>query len=597
MRSAAAFRFLVFTPVTLLDDRTQQILNDERRLLRRVRNLLQSTDAPDDTVAALDDMINHLDGLFLVVVVGEFNAGKSTVVNALLGDTVMEEGPIPTTAKITLLRHGDAPLTQQRSEYVTERRVPVDLLQHLTLVDTPGTNSIVQEHQRITEDFIPRSDLVLFITSYDRPLTDSERRFLRYIREDWGRRIVFVVNKADLADSEEDLHQVLTYVRENGTEILGDAPRVIATDAKTALRARLSGEAVDPTPGFADLQRLFTDTLAGSEQVALKLTAPLETTDRLLDQLDARLEQRDAVLTRDRETLDHLQHQMDQARDGLADGIDPHVRAIAEVFDDVRERGVQFLNDTIRVSRLGLLRDREAFRQQFEQHVVRETTGQIEAVVTDAVDDLMQRTTALQNDLFQTFAQRVEDAHARRFATDRSFAYDRKEIFGAIMEAADRQVRTHDLQQEVRRIVENVYNDANLVLGAGAGAAVAGGLGVVLVVASALDAIGGLGLVTGAAAALYGATVLPRQRRTAIDDFTGRIDTLQEQVQEALRSRLDAETDAALDRVWRTIEPFATFVEEETDTLEAARTEEAALRDRCGTLRDTVQREVGTPSM
>ena len=562
-----------------------------------MRDLLESTDAPDDTVAALDDMIDHLDGLFLVVVVGEFNAGKSTVVNALLGDTVMEEGPIPTTAKITLLCHGDAPLTQQRSEYVTERRVPVDLLQHLTLVDTPGTNSIVQEHQRITEDFIPRSDLVLFITSYDRPLTDSERRFLQYIRKDWGRRIVFVVNKADLADSEADLDQVLTYVRDNGADILGDAPRVIPTDAKTALRARLSGTAVDPTSGFAELEQLFTDTLAGPEQVALKLTAPLETTDRLLDQLDARLEQRDTVLTRDRETLDHLQRQMDDARDDLSGSPDPHVTAIADVFADVRERGVQFLNDTIRITRLGLLRDREAFRQQFEQQVVRETTGQIEAVVTDAVDDLMQRTTSLQNDLFQTFAQRVEDAHARRFATDRSFAYDRREIFGAIMDAADRQVRTHDLQREVRRIVENVYNDANIVLGAGAGASVAGGLGIVLVVASALDAIGGLGLATGAAAAVYGATVLPRQRRTAIDDFTGRIDTLREQVQDALRTRLDAETDAALDRVWQTIEPFATFVETERDALGAARAEEAALHDRCEALRDTVRRDVGTPSV
>jgi small GTP-binding protein len=584
--------------VSLLNNHAQQILDAERDLLRRLLQVLRATDASDDTVEALEDMIEHLEGLFLVVLVGEFNAGKSTVVNALLGDRVMEEGPIPTTAKITLLRHGETPLTQQRTEYLTERRVPSDLLRHLTLVDTPGTNSIVQEHQRITEDFIPRSDLVLFITSYDRPLTESERKFLTYIREDWGRRIVFVVNKADLAGSEGDLQQVLTYVRSNGAEILGTEPTVLPVDAKTALRARLAGEPVDAASGFAELEMLFTDTLTGTAQVALKLTAPLETADRLLERLGERLGERRSVLRRDRETLSRLQAQIDAARTDLADGTRPHLDAIADVFADVRERGVRFLNDTIRVSRIGLLRDREAFRQQFEREVVSETTRQIEGVVTEAVDDILSRTVRLQQDLFQTFASRVEDARRnRQFSTDQSFAYDRKEVFASIMDAADRQIRTHDLQREVRRIVENVYNDANIVVGAGAGAAVAGGLGIVLVIASALDAVGGLGLATGAAAALYGATVLPRQRRKAIDDFTGRIDTLKAQIQDALRERLHTEVDAALDRVWETVEPFADFVAEETDVLDAAVSKRTALRNDCDDLHKTVRRDIGTPSV
>ena len=582
----------------LLNAAAQEILDAERTLLRDLRDLLDRTDAPDDTLASLSDMIDHLEGLFLVVIVGEFNAGKSTVVNALLGDTVMEEGPIPTTAKITLLRYGDTPLTQQRTEFLTERHVPADLLRHLTLVDTPGTNSVVQEHQRITEDFIPRSDLVLFITSYDRPLTDSERTFLRYIREDWGRRIVCVVNKADLADSDADLQQVLAYVRENGTDILGTEPTVVATDAKTSLKAKRAGAPVDDTSGFAELETLFRETLAGAEQIALKLTAPLDAADRLLDRLDDRLDRRRSVLQRDRQTLDHLQEQIDSARSDLADGIDPHADAVAKVFADVRERGVRFLRDTIRVSRLGLLRDREAFRTQFEQHVVSETTRQIEAVITEAVDAMLQRTMTLQRDLFRTFANRVEDTRRRHaFDADAGFAYDRKEIFSGIMDTADRQIRTHDLQREVSRIVENVYNDANIVVGVGAGAAVAGGLGVVLVLASALDAIGGLGMATGAAAALYGTTVLPRQRRKAIDDFTGRIDTLREQIQAALRERLASEVDAGLDRVWDTVQPFAAFVEEETATLDEADARWRTLRDTADALRTTVRQEIGTPSV
>ena len=205
---------------TLLDEQARQLLEEERDVLRRLLSLLKRLGGDEDVIGPLSDMIQRLDDLFLVVIVGEFNAGKSSVVNALFRETVMEEGPVPTTAKITLIRYGEAPLTRQTSEFVEEKQFRHPLLQNLTLVDTPGTNSIVRQHQQITEHFIPRSDLVLFVTSFDRPLTESERQFLSYIRDDWGRELVVVLNKADLADSEADLSTVISYLETNLEEIL-----------------------------------------------------------------------------------------------------------------------------------------------------------------------------------------------------------------------------------------------------------------------------------------------------------------------------------------------------------------------------------------
>ena len=411
---------------------------------------------PEETLEQLREMADHLDALFLVVVVGEFNAGKSTVMNALFGEVVMEEGPIPTTAKITILRYGERPLTQQRSEFLTERRVPADLLRHLTLVDTPGTNSIVQEHQRITEDFVPRSDLVLFVTSFDRPLTESERTFLSYIREDWGRRLVVVLNKADLAESESDLTQVVDYIQTNVEELMGVTPTVLPVSARLAFRAKTAEGGRDAAlwekSRFEALEQFLTETLAGAEQVALKLDGPLASAERLLERASIHIDDRRAVLESDRETLDHLQDQIDDARGDLEAGYAPHLDRIEEVFADVRRRGVQFLDDTIRVSRINLLRDRERFRQQFIDQVVSETTRQIEQVVTDAVDAILSRTMQLQQDLFRTFAERVKEARSNgRFAADRGFAYDRREVFESIMNEAERQIRSHDLRHEVPR--------------------------------------------------------------------------------------------------------------------------------------------------
>jgi hypothetical protein len=371
--------------------------------------------------------------------------------------------------------------------------------------------------------------------------------------------------------------------------------------ARQALKAKLEGEGRDDPrwegSRFEALERFVTETLAGPEQVALKLVAPLETADRLLARLGERLAERQDVLAQDRDTLEHLRAQIDDARTGLAEGYGRHLDAVYDVFADVRRRGLQFLDDTIRVSRIGLLRDRERFRRQFSDEVVRETTRQVERVVTDAVDDLLTRAMQLQQDLFRTFAARVQEGERRqdRFAADRGFAYDRREVFDGIMRQAERQIRSHDVRHEVGRIVDNVYSDTTLVMGAGVGAAAAGGLGAVLLVTSALDALGGLGLATGAAAALYGATVLPRQRAKAKGEFTDRIDTLQDEVAGALRERLDREIEAALERVWATVEPFAGFVEEEEEALSDAETRRAELVEDTERLREAVYQDVGRP--
>ena len=80
---------------------------------------------------------SHLETLFLVVIVGEFNAGKSSVLNAFFGAKLMEEGPIPTTAKVTIVRHGEEFMERQLSEFLVEKRIPSPYLLNLNLVDFP----------------------------------------------------------------------------------------------------------------------------------------------------------------------------------------------------------------------------------------------------------------------------------------------------------------------------------------------------------------------------------------------------------------------------------------------------------------------------
>ena len=150
--------------------------------------------------------IRQLDELFLLVVVGEFNAGKSAFINALLGQRVLEEGVTPTTTPHPRCSSTGPSVAHAVADAASVDVItaPVELLRDIHIVDTPGTNAILREHEAITREFVPRSDLVLFVTSADRPFTESERAFLEAIR-DWGKKIVVVINKIDILETAEDV--------------------------------------------------------------------------------------------------------------------------------------------------------------------------------------------------------------------------------------------------------------------------------------------------------------------------------------------------------------------------------------------------------
>jgi len=182
----------------ILTGEQEQWLQRERRLLADLRELAVRLEAPAGDLALLQQTQAQLDELFLLVVVGEFNAGKTAFLNALLGERLLKEGVLPTTSQIQLLRHSSQPSRAAVSPGQVEIGLSVEWLREINLVDTPGTNAVLQDHQLLTEHFIPRSDLVLFVTSADRPFSESERQLLLRIRA-WGKKIVLVINKIDLA--------------------------------------------------------------------------------------------------------------------------------------------------------------------------------------------------------------------------------------------------------------------------------------------------------------------------------------------------------------------------------------------------------------
>jgi predicted GTPase len=161
---------------TILTQQQQDLLKLTRNTLGRLRDTLAETKAPTNERTALSDSIRQLDELFLLVTAGEFNSGKSAFINALLGRELLPEGVTPTTNQIYLLKYGQEVTQTPDLKGVIIQTAPIESLRNVNIVDTPGTNAIMREHEALTSEFIPRSDLVLFLTSADRPFTESEAR-------------------------------------------------------------------------------------------------------------------------------------------------------------------------------------------------------------------------------------------------------------------------------------------------------------------------------------------------------------------------------------------------------------------------------------
>ncbi|HYE96326.1 MAG TPA: dynamin family protein [Rubricoccaceae bacterium] len=580
----------------LLPGPADALLGQERALLDRLHRLLETVGADEGLRRRVRDLADRLSALFLVVVVGEFNAGKSTVLNALFGQRVMEEGPVPTTDRITLLRHGERAETHRLGEHLAERRLPAPLLRDLTLVDTPGTNSIVREHQTLTEDFIPRADLVLFVTSYDRPLSESERSFLAFIREAWGKRLVFVLNKADLAATEADLAQVIDHVLEGCRRLMGFTPRLFPVAARLALAAKEGSPenpAADPRWGasrFGAFQQFLTETLGAADRLALKLSAPLDTAAAVLTEAQARLAERRAILERDEAGLTTLQQRFTDKEVLLREAVAHTIADVDRELLEMERRGVRFLDDTIRVTRLNLLRDRNAFREEFGRQVTGDAERRVEARAGEGVDALLRHVYALWNDTYAHLAEQRQVSAAQRDA----FLYNREEVFQEVLREARKTIDAYNLDEEARRILENARATATLFAGAQAAAVGLGALAGIIIAATALDVTGGI--VAAGVLAAFGFVLLPRQRRRAIQTFTERVDALRAALKEALLDQFAEEIAAAMSRVRRLVEPLEQHTAQQRAALADAATEADALQTEMASLRADVRTRYGDPS-
>src|SRR5882672_5734192 len=379
------------TSVASLSDSVRELVGQERVLLGRLRELLATSDSAS---TAADDLRQvrqaelDLDELFLLVVVGEFNSGKSAFINALLGAHALREGVTPTTAVITRLRYAPSPI-EHRESALLEVGYPLDLLRDVAVVDTPGTNAIVREHEEITTQFVPRADLVLFVTSADRPFTETERAFMERIRA-WGKKVVVVLNKVDLL-APEQLAEQIEFVRGGVERLLGFRPDVFPVSARLALAAKS-----EPDPAqraatwtesrFERLQEYIAATLDERGRVLLKLSTPLGIAERIARDHAMAAADRLALLAGDLALVESIDLQLGAYRDDMQRDFAFRLGEVDNILLEMTARGTHYLDSTLRFGRVFDLFRQKILQQEFERVVVADAPDRIDRVTQDLID-------------------------------------------------------------------------------------------------------------------------------------------------------------------------------------------------------------------
>ncbi|MHC4847778.1 MAG: dynamin family protein [Planctomycetota bacterium] len=533
----------------------------ERVLLERVREFADGCDPGGPDAERVAQLIEHLDEMFLLVVVGEVKAGKSSFINALLRSDVCPEGPLPLTDKVHVLAYGEQRAEEHPSEHVVRHALPVEQLERLNVVDTPGTNSPLKRHQEITESFLPRADIVFFVTSIDCPLTQTELQLLRRIRESWRKEIACILAKVDM-HPERDRDVVLEYLGESFREYLGFSPPVFPVSAHLARKAHDENDAdLLARSGLDAVENYIVENLSENQRILLKLRSPLGTVLDILGGIETALESRGKVLERDFAGWSAIQEQAEFSATSLRERVERHLTPILVSFENLEARGRAFLRDAIRLRNLPLVSDGAKFRAAFERDVVRAAATEIENHVEEAARWLGGETRSLWERSLAHFDKTVSIERYRDeipAGLGPRFEQTRAETLERLTADARRGLEGWSVEGECKRVRQLASKSLARLLGT---EVVAVGVGAAVLATIGATVVGLVGVLLAAATAVGGFFILPARRQKAIEGFEAGVRATREAVLDAVRSAVGAEADRAATAVLDAFAPFHDFYE------------------------------------
>jgi GTPase Era involved in 16S rRNA processing len=497
---------------------------------------------PSETLDTIHGILSDLREPLLFVVVGEVKSGKSSLLNALFGQEFAKVDVLPATDKVCIFRYATEEKQVDVSPKLIERYLPIPFLRDFNVVDTPGTNTIVAEHQTITENFVPRADLILFVFSVVNPWTQSAWEFLNFIQKRWLKNVVFVLQQADLREPAE-IEVIHRHLQENAVQKLGFAPPIFAVSARKALLARTTGvdkERLWKESEFQALQNQIDRVVRESETRLLKLRSAIRTARVVIDELAAEIQGAIDVIGRDEARINRIEHfiearkaQSSKQTSALAVGVEKACR-------DCSNEGEKLLHERLSFWKtwqiiFGRARWQRDFQMQMEMKLRQTIEPQVEQAVQILETDLRGLWPQL-NDMLQTLLEKDLRSHVPRIIPD--FARQRRELLQSVHITLAERVAGKTVAEELAHLFE----ETSTRLRVPAGVAAAGGV-VALIAAMSSAAVADVTGILAASAAITGTFVALSQRKKILKAYeaqmTGKCRDLVKAIEQQLAGAID----------------------------------------------------------
>lgn len=552
--------------------RLEEIIKNLHELTLRIGN--------DEMARTVSELRNRIFEPFMFVIVGEVKAGKSSFVNALLatGQEITKAAPQPMTDTIQQIVYGEEHREVVVNKYLKKIFLPVDILREIAIVDTPGTNTIVEHHQEITEQFIPASDLIVFVFEAKNPYRQSAWDFFRYIHGDWRRKIIFILQQKDLASAEE-LRVNLGGVAEKAQKEGIEAPQVFAVSAK----AEAEGGA---DSGYGPLRAYIAANITGGNAPLLKLANSVVTAqtvnERIANGLLLRRRQFEADVRFRREIADTLTEQSTRSNRQ----VDLMVENLLHTYDDLTRAKLEELRGGLSIfglvkrsfsSTFGSAPNAESWLGNLAGELEEDLNTKLKARLNDNVVDLAE---AIQQMV------RVIDLKIRNSET---ILKNDHELFSDIAERRENVLR--DLQDQFNRFVSNTDNftDESLFadrgnltpnLAAGGGIAALGVILATITTGSVFDITGGILTTVGL---LFAGFSTRGKRQRIVGGFEAEILTGRHKLAGELDGKLKAYISTLRRRIEANFARFDETLEREEKNLAILEGSHREIREELGT--------------
>lgn len=545
----------------------QNLQTNRAQVMEIVKDLHELTTeiGHSELATMLSDLRNRINEPYMFVIVGEVKAGKSSFINALLstGKEICKVAPQPMTDTIQQVIYGEEEGEVMINEYLKKIMQPVEILKEIAIVDTPGTNAIIEHHQEITERFIPASDLIVFVFEAKNPYRQSAWDFFDYIHSDWRKKIVFILQQKDLMN-EADLQVNIGGVRDFAIKKGIEKPLVFAVSAKQEM------EGEEMISGFAGVRNYVKENITGGKAPLLKLQNNVATSLTISERLEKGLEDRIKQFEADKVFRNDVGETLDNQKDKSQYQAGVLVENLLAGYDRITREKELELKDGLSVFSLIKRSLSSIFSKQvstkdwldqlpkeLEKDLKLELQKKLQLGINDLADSIQQMAKMIDLKI-QNSKTILKDNHAifsdiaeRRANVMR----DLQDAFSDFMEDTDNFSGT-ELFDESQPIAQNFV--------AGTGIAAVGAAIATLVQGTAFDITGGILTTVGV---LFAGVASTSSRRKAINKYQEEIAKGRKKIEANTKEKLDYYIDDIKRKIEGNFLGFDLMLQEEEERL------------------------------